>query len=220
MATDSQYEQELEAEEKKHKKILKYDLELFVILIIFIIFVTIVNLILRADYKVVAGMKPTLAPTLVECNKSILNAAETFRKNATDVQARAAVDAAKLSFDSAILYYGRTIQKGTPDGVVLNVFDSCYMVALRFRSVLESQQHLAEYGVTPEMIAVMDNDINALRGKLDTLTAKVEVYNSSGFFLKFSWLTPYPGTIEHDRVALPELQPVIVAAPQDSLGAK
>jgi hypothetical protein len=216
MSENSGFEEELEAGERKHRKIVKYDMELFVAIIIFVIIVVTVNFILKADYKPVGKIKPELPPSIIECNKSILNVAETFRKNSTDLQARASVDASKMSFDTVISYYNKVITKGTDEAVTIRVLDSCYMVAFRFRDTLESQKGLNEAGITPPVINGMDNDIRQLKAKIDSLVAGVDSYNSSGFFLKLNWLTPFPGKIEYNHVALPEVQP-IVASSADSV---
>ncbi len=204
-----EYEEQLEKEEKKHKKIVKYDTEIFVVLVIVVLFVTVVNLILKSEYKSISSIRPNLAPAVVECNKFILNAAETFHKNSSDSAGRAEVDAAKSSFDGALAYYGRTVKKGTEDALYLNVIDSCYMTAFRFRTSLRSQKDLRGGGITDEMLANIDTGIRDLKQKIDSLVSGMNEYNAAGFFLTFSWLTPYPGKIEFTHSTLPDLEPIV-----------
>jgi len=220
MTAESGFEEELKAEEKKHKKILKYDLETFIVLIVIVGFIVVTNLILKSNYKPIGRIRAGVAPALIECNKGIMNVAETFRKNTTDDQARASVDAAKLSFDGAILYYGKSVTKGVSDGVIVSVLDSCYEAASRFHDVISKQQNLDGLGVSENMLTVMDNDIKRLKEKTDSLMVGIDEYNTSGFFLKLSWATPYPGTIAYDRINLPELQPMATTTPADKTTPK
>lgn len=210
MATNPNFEEELEKQEQKHKKIVKYDMEILIAFFVVLIIIIIENFFLKANYKAVGEAKSGLAPAIIECNKSILNAAETYRKNSGESNAVAIVDAAKMSFDTAIGYCGKTLpMKGTKEGRIVDVLDSCYMTAFRFHNVLESQKNLHEAGVTVSMINNMDKDINRLKENIDSLVAGIESYNSSGFCLKFSWVTPYPGTIEYRHFPLPEVQPFV-----------
>ena len=220
MDQNTGFEEVLEAQEKKHKKFIKYDFEALVVICVFIIVMIIVNFTLKSGYKNIGKLKPTLAPAVIECNKSILNVAETYRKNSTDLQGRSSVDGAKMSFDTVIAFYGKTITKGTEEGVIIRVLDSCYMVAYRFRSVLVSQKGLNEAEVSSAMIQGMDADIRHLKEKSDSLVAAVDSYNSSGLLLKLSWLTPYPGTIEYTHTILPDLQPVPAVVPAADVSVK
>ncbi len=215
MNDNNAFEENLEAQEKKHKKFIKYDFEALVVICVLVVVLVVVNFALKANYKNIAKIKPGLAPAVIECNKSILNVAETYRKNSTDIQGRNDVDAAKLSFDSVIYYYGKMISKGTDEDVFIRVIDSCYRVAWRFRNVLESQKGLNEAEVSSTMIEDMDSDIRRLKEKADSLVAAVDDYNAAGFFLKLNWLTPYPGTIEYTRNPLPDLQPVVIPAAEE-----
>lgn len=209
MEDKNAFEEGLEAQEKKHKKFIKYDFEALVVICIFVVVLVVVNFTLKADYKCIGKIRPEIAPMVIECNKSILNVAETFRKNSTDIQARTSVDAAKMSFDSVILYYGKTITKGSEEAQFIRVIDSCYMVAWRFRNILEAQKDLNQAEVSQTMIQDMDNDIKHVKDKADSLAAAVDSYNGSGFLLKLNWLTPYPGKIEYTRNTLPDLQPIV-----------
>ncbi len=204
-----EYEEELEAEEKKHRKFIKYDMELFIVLIIVVVFITAVNLILKSEYKSISSTKPDVAPAVVECNKNILNAAETYHKNSSDSAARATVDGAKASFDAALAYYGRTIKKGTEEAVFLSVVDSCYMTAFRFRSVLRAQKDLGSSGVSDLMLNNVDTGIRQLKQEIDSMVVGIDAYNQAGFILKFNWLTPYPGKIEYNHASLPDLEPIV-----------
>ncbi len=215
MSTNDEYEHELEVEEQKHKKIIKYDVELIVVALVIVAFTTIVNLYLKSEYKEISELRPTIAPAVVDCNKSILNAAETYRKGVTDTANRVGVDNAKLAFDQSILFYGRVVKKGTDDATLLNAVDSCYYSAVRFRSALRTAKELRESGVTDLQLADIDKTIAALHEKIDTLAANVAAYNNAGFLLKFSWLTPYPGTIEHSHTQLPELEAVSALPPKE-----
>jgi hypothetical protein len=209
MSTVSDFEKELEVQEKKHKKILKYDMEILTILILAAAFVAVASLVLKSAYKPVKEAKSGLAPALIECNQSILRNAETYMKNSTHYAARESVDARKKTFDAAIGYYGTVTKKGTREGLILDAFDSCYNGAVQFRNVFELQEGLSDAGISDEMLAGMDNRIKLLKVKRDSLVAGIEAYNATGFFLAFSWLTPYPGTIEYKAPPLPELQPII-----------
>jgi|GEM_PF-6094590 len=209
----TQFEEELKAEEQKHKKIIKYDLETFIALFIIVAFVVTANLVLKSAYKDIGKLKTEVSPVLNACNKDILNASETFHKNATDVQARTSVDSAKTLFDGSIVYFGQMVKKGTDAGLIIDVIDSCYKAAVGFRNVLGSQKGLAENGISDETLGAMDNSLKSLKGKIDSLVTSVDTYNASGFFLKVSWVTPYPGTIEYAHVILPEIQPLATNTP-------
>jgi hypothetical protein len=214
MSTNDAYEKELEAEEQKHKKLIKYDVELIVIALVIVAFTTIVNLYLKSEYKGISEIRPDLAPAVIECNKSILNAAETYRKGVTDTTLRVAVDETKLAFDRSILYYGKVVKKGTDETTLLTAVDSCYFSAVRFRTALRTSKELKEAGVTDLQLTAVDNAITALHQKIDTLADAVAGYNKAGFLLKFSWLTPYPGTIEHSHAPLPDLEPMSALPPK------
>ncbi|HUL44487.1 MAG TPA: hypothetical protein VLY03_09025 [Bacteroidota bacterium] len=220
MTAETGFEEELKAEEKKHKKILKYDLETFIVLIVIVAFVVFTNLMLKSSYKPVGKVRAGIAPALIECNKSILNVGETFRKNTTDDNARIAVDAAKLAFDGAIAYYGKSVTKGVSDGIIVSVLDSCYQSAVHFHNVISTQQNLDGLGVSTAMLTSMDNDIRRLKEKADSLMTGIDAYNSTGFFLTFSWVTPYPSTIAYDRIILPEMQPMATTTPAEKPESK
>ncbi|HMD14175.1 MAG TPA: hypothetical protein VKI62_06085 [Bacteroidota bacterium] len=209
----TQFEEELKAEEQKHKKIIKYDLETFIALFIIVAFVVTANLVLKSDYKDIGKLKTEVSPALNECNKGILNVSETFHKNSTDDQARTSVDSVKTLFDGSIVYYGQMVKKGTDVALIIHVIDSCYKSAVEFRNVLGTQKGLAENGVSGVTLDAMDNSIKNLKGKIDSLVTSVDAYNASGFFLKFSWVTPYPGPIEYTHVVLPEIQPLATNTP-------
>lgn len=207
MPPESQFEQELEAQEKKHRRWMKYDLETIVVILVIAAFVVVVNLGLRSEYRSIGKVKSGIAVSMTECNKSILDVAETYRKNTFDSLARARVDGAKMSFDTAITDYNRFVNKRENDGLLVRELDSCYLAAATFRTMLGSKKALSSSLVTPEMLDVMDNQIRHLGVMIDSLAVGVEAYNSSGFFLTFSWLTPYPGKLEYQHSPLPELQP-------------
>lgn len=202
----TEYQQELEAEEKKHRKIIKYDMEIFVVLLVLAIVVTTINFILKGEYQSVAKAKSGVAPAIIECNKSILNMAETFRKNSTDSVERVNVDIAKISFDAAIVYYGTVMKKNMDDGDIVHVIDSCYLMAVRFHDVIQSQKSLSETGITSAMLTGLKSDIKHLKEKANLLVTGIDEYNSSGLLLKVSWMTPYPGKIEYQHAMLPDIQ--------------
>ncbi len=207
MSPESQYEQELEAQEKKHRRWMKYDLETLVVLLVIAAFVVLVNLSLRSDYRSIGKVKSAIAPAMTQCNKSIMDVAETYRKNALDTLARVRVENAKLSFDMAIIDYNKIVNNRANDGQIVSELDSCYLAAAMFRSALGSKKIINENSVSTEMLNAMDNDIKRLGTMIDSLVIGVNSYNSSGFFLTFSWLTPFPGKLEYNHFTLPELQP-------------
>ena len=51
MNDNMEYEEQLEKEEKKHKKIMKYDMEIGIILLIVVVVVTVSNLMLKSSYE-------------------------------------------------------------------------------------------------------------------------------------------------------------------------
>ncbi len=201
------YEQQLELGEKKHKKLVEFDLVAVAIVVIVVAFLSITNLSLKSSYKPVREGKTNTTQALSECNKSLLNIAETFRKNTGDDQARAGIDAQKAAFDAAIGYYGAVVRKGTAEGVFLTAIDSSYRAAVATHRFLESQKDLKGDGVGPEMLANLDQTLKRLKDNRDALVAGIKAYNASGFFLAFSWMTPYPKKIEHAATPLPEFTP-------------
>ena len=210
---NNDFAHELEVEEKKHKKVVEYDLVIFGVLIIVFAFAAVSTLVLKSAYKPVKDVKYSVAQALQQCNKSILTAAETYRKNTTDMAARDRVDAGKTAFDAAVSYYGGVAKKGTGEGVMLAAVDSCYRCGARFRDTLEVQRNLIDAGLSADMLNGMEKDLNRLKEKRDSLLAGIEAYNSNGFFLKLSWITPYSGKIEYTSGALPELQPIAPSSP-------
>ena len=200
------FEEDLETQEKKHKKFVKYDLRILVVLLVVLVFIIVENFFLKADYKAVSEPKVGIPSAISECGKSILNVAETYHKNSGDSGGVAAVDAAKLSFDTAIGYFGKVVKKGTKDDAIVTVIDSCYRTAIRFHTVLTAQKNLQIAGVSIPMINNLEKDIKHLRVIIDSLVTGIDAYNSAGFCLKFSWLTPYPGQIEYTHTDLPEVQ--------------
>ena len=207
MPTESQYEQELEAQEKKHRRWMKYDLETLVVLVIIAGFIVAVNLILRTDYRSIGKVKSALAPTMNQCNKSIMDVAETFRKNSVDSASRARVEGAKISFDIAITDYNKLLNNRANDGVIVSELDTCYLAAVNFRVALGAKKTLNVNEISTDMLDAMDKDISHLGTMIDSLTAGVDSYNASGFFLTFSWITPFPGKLQYQHLKLPELQP-------------
>jgi hypothetical protein len=213
MPAVNDFAHELEVEEKKHKRVVEYDLVAFGVIILIVAFAAVATLVLKSAYRPVKEMKLNVAQALQQCNKSILTAAEAYRKNTTDYEARARVDAGKSAFDAAVIYYGTVARKGTGEGLMLAAVDSCYRVGLKFRATLASQWNLKESGVEAGMIGNMENDLKLLKEKRDSLMSGIESYNSSRFFLNFSWITPYSGTIEYNPVSLPEMELVVQQPP-------
>jgi hypothetical protein len=215
MSDNSEYEELLEKEEKKHKKFIKYDMEIGVFLLVVIIVISIANLSLKSNYQPIKEIRAGIAPLIIECNKDILNSAETFRKNSTDSLAITQIDKAKLAYDGAIVFYGKMMKKGMEEGVVVNVLDTCFNAANHFRTTLEVQPELVHTGLTVQMLNAMDNNILHLRGKIDSLVAAIETYNAGGFFLNLSSVTPYPGKIEFRRPLLPDVTPYTEPPPAE-----
>ncbi len=208
MPPESQFEQELEAQEKKHRRWMKYDLETLVLLLVIAAFVVAANLNLRSAYRSIGQVKSALAPTMIQCNKGILDVAEAYRRNTIDTVSRARVDDAKLSFDQAITDFNKVVNIRQYDGRTVSELDTCYLSAAAFRQALGTRKVLNENAVTNDMLDALDKDIGTLGVMIDSLAAGVNDYNGAGFFLTFNWLTPFPGKLEYHHVRLPALQPI------------
>jgi hypothetical protein len=220
MSDNAEYEELLQKEEKKHKKILKYDMEIGITLVVIVIIISVANLSLKSNYQAIKEARAGIAPLMIECNKDILNAAETFRKNSTDSAAIVQIDKAKLAYDGAILYYGKTMKKGMDEGLIVAVLDTCFRAANTFRTTLESQPELLRTGVTVPMLNAMDKNILQIRTKIDSLIAGIESYNAGSFFLFLNSVTPYPGKIEYQRLNLPDVTPYTEPPPAEKPAGK
>ncbi len=66
----TQFEEELKAEEQKHKKIIKYDLETFIALFIIVAFVVTANLVLKSAYKDIGKLKTEVSPVSTHATKT------------------------------------------------------------------------------------------------------------------------------------------------------
>ena len=215
MSTINEFEKELETEEKKHKKILEIDFIGIAVIAVIIIAIVIVNLFLKSAYKPIRETESVISQSLTTCNKTILDLAETFRSNSTDSAARVIIDEGKRRFDVAIMFYGSTIKKGN-EGLLLEAVDSCYLVAARFRTMLESQGNLKEVGISAQMLNDIDRAVVLLKERRNMFLSEMQSYNNSGFMLNFNWLTPYPGKIAYTANASVEMEPVVKGSPANA----